>query len=120
MGHAGEDTSDLYDMIRRDVKFRREQAEKAGIGFTLPSKVAVMGRNGRKHQSFACKCMIQERKLVGTWQTIFELFRRTLPWAVSPNVAERPKEGETGQSSKCSLARLMGRTHCRRQCRGHY
>jgi integrase len=48
MGHAGEDMSDLYDMIRRDVKFRREQAEKAGIGFTLPSKVAVVGRNGRK------------------------------------------------------------------------
>ena len=48
MGHAGEDMSDLYDMIRRDVKFRREQAEKAGIGFTLPSKIALIGRNGRK------------------------------------------------------------------------
>ncbi len=44
MGHAGEDMSDLYDMIRRDVKFRREQAEKAGIGFILPSKTAVVGR----------------------------------------------------------------------------
>ena len=51
MGHAGEDMSDLYDMIRRDVKFRREQAEKAGIGFILPSKTAVVGRNGRKNES---------------------------------------------------------------------
>jgi hypothetical protein len=51
MGHAAEDMSDLYDMIRRDVKFRRVHAEKAGIGFTLPSKVAVIGRNGRKSES---------------------------------------------------------------------
>jgi integrase len=51
MGHAGEDMSDLYDMIRRDVRFRREQAEKAGIGFTLQSKVAVIGRNGKETPS---------------------------------------------------------------------
>jgi integrase len=37
MGHAGEDMSDLYDMIRRDHKFRRERAEQAGIGFEIPS-----------------------------------------------------------------------------------
>jgi hypothetical protein len=51
MGHAAEDMSDLYDMIRRDVKFRREQAEKAGIGFILPSETVVVGRNGRKNES---------------------------------------------------------------------
>ena len=51
MGHAGEDMSDLYDMIRRDVTFRREQAEKAGIGFMLPSELTVIGRNGRKNES---------------------------------------------------------------------
>ena len=55
MGHAGEDMSDLYDMIRRDRNFRRERAEQAGIGFEIPSSPiqawhenCSFGRNGRK------------------------------------------------------------------------
>jgi len=52
MGHAGEGMSDLYDKIKADVKFRKEMAEKAGLGFELPehfsSKIRVIGRNGRK------------------------------------------------------------------------
>ena len=51
MGHAGEDMSDLYDKIKSDVAFRREMAEKAGLGFELPSKICVIGRNGRKIES---------------------------------------------------------------------
>jgi len=38
MGHAGEGMSDLYDKIKADVKFRKEMAEKAGLGFDIPSK----------------------------------------------------------------------------------
>lgn len=37
MGHAGEGMSDLYDKIKEDVAFRKEVAEKAGLGFQLPS-----------------------------------------------------------------------------------
>jgi integrase len=52
MGHAGEGMSDLYDKIKADVKFRKEVAEKAGLGFELPenfsSKIRVIGPNGPK------------------------------------------------------------------------
>lgn len=41
MGHAGEGMSDLYDKIKENVAFRKEVAEKAGIGFHLPSKKCV-------------------------------------------------------------------------------
>lgn len=34
--HAGESMDDLYDKIKEDVKFRREQAESCGVGFELP------------------------------------------------------------------------------------
>ena len=53
MGHADRDMSDLYDKIRQDVKFRKEVAEKAGLGFELPSKTAVVGPNGLKIESEA-------------------------------------------------------------------
>jgi integrase len=48
MGHAGTEMSDIYDMIRFNVEFRKTKAEEAGIGFELPSTIAVIGRNGRK------------------------------------------------------------------------
>ena len=51
MGHSGEGMSDLYDKIRSNVAFRKEMAEKAGLGFELPSKIIVIGRNGRKLES---------------------------------------------------------------------
>jgi integrase len=35
LGHAPTDMSDIYDKIRRDAAFRREWAEKCGIGFDL-------------------------------------------------------------------------------------
>jgi hypothetical protein len=49
--HSGEGMSDLYDKIKSNVAFRKEMAEKAGLGFELPSKIIVIGRNGRKLES---------------------------------------------------------------------
>lgn len=40
MGHAPEDMSDLYDKIKEDVAFRKEVAERSGIGFELPVSIA--------------------------------------------------------------------------------
>ncbi len=48
MGHAGKDMSDLYDKIKCDVVFRKEVAEKAGLGFEFQSIKAVVGPNGPK------------------------------------------------------------------------
>jgi len=48
MGHAGEGMSDLYDKIKHDVAFRKEVAERMGIGFEIPSKsVQVWQENCR-------------------------------------------------------------------------
>lgn len=62
MGHAEEGMSDLYDKIKEDVAFRTEVAEKAGLGFQLPSAKCVeskkfssrkrsIGPNGPKFKS---------------------------------------------------------------------
>ena len=51
MGHSGEGMSDLYDKIKLNVAFRKKVAEQAGLGFELPSKIIVIGRNGRKLKS---------------------------------------------------------------------
>jgi hypothetical protein len=40
--------SNLYDKIRHDVEFRKEVAEKAGLGFELPCQKPVVGPNGPK------------------------------------------------------------------------
>jgi integrase len=39
LGWSGKDMSDHYDKIREDTAFRREVAERVGIGFELPSIV---------------------------------------------------------------------------------
>jgi hypothetical protein len=39
MGHSDESMDELYDKIKEDVKFRREWAERCGIGFKLPPVV---------------------------------------------------------------------------------
>jgi hypothetical protein len=39
MGHSDESMDALYDKIKEDVKFRREMAEKCGLGFEIPSVV---------------------------------------------------------------------------------
>jgi len=43
--------SDLYDKIKSNGAFRNEMTEKAGLGFELPSKILVAGRDGRKLES---------------------------------------------------------------------
>jgi integrase len=41
LGWSGEDMSDHYDKIREDAAFRREVAERVGIGFDLPKPSIV-------------------------------------------------------------------------------
>jgi integrase len=48
LGHADESMGDLYDKIKEDVAFRREWAERAGFGFTLPSVVPNVPRMEEK------------------------------------------------------------------------
>ena len=48
VGHAGQDMSDLYDKAKNDVQFRKEVAERAGLGFELPAEKSVVGPNGPK------------------------------------------------------------------------
>ena len=49
LGWEDKDMSDLYDKIREDVVFRREWAEKSGLGFEIPSKNFAKSRViGRK------------------------------------------------------------------------
>jgi hypothetical protein len=38
--------SGLYDKIRHDMEFRKEVAEKAGLGFELPVEKPDIGPNG--------------------------------------------------------------------------
>ena len=57
MGHAGEGMSDLYDKIKSNVAFRKQMAEKAGLGFELPSKILVIGPNGLKSENLPVEKM---------------------------------------------------------------
>jgi integrase len=45
------DMSDLYDKVRDELNLRKEMAEKAGLGFELPSRVVSIGPNGPKIES---------------------------------------------------------------------
>jgi hypothetical protein len=51
LGHAGQDMSDPYDKAKNDVQFRKEVAERAGLGFELPYERSVVGPNGPKIES---------------------------------------------------------------------
>jgi len=51
MGHADEEVGDLYSQLESNVQFRKEVAERIGLGFELPSKNAVVGLNGLKIES---------------------------------------------------------------------
>ena len=52
MGHRDETVGDGYSKMKNDVAFRLEQAEKAGLGFALPSPtsdvVRIVRKNGTK------------------------------------------------------------------------
>ena len=47
LGWAEEGMSGLYDKIRHDVEFRKEVAEKAGLGFELSLKNPLLDRMDR-------------------------------------------------------------------------
>jgi integrase len=47
-GHAGKTVTDSYSKLRDDVEFRKQVANKVGLGFELPSEKAVVGPNGPK------------------------------------------------------------------------
>ena len=38
IGHSSETITSDYSMIKNDVKFRKEEAERLGLGFELPIK----------------------------------------------------------------------------------
>lgn len=40
MGHADEELGDLYSQLESNVKFRKEVAERIGLGFELPVETA--------------------------------------------------------------------------------
>jgi hypothetical protein len=48
MGHADEEVGDLYSQLESNIQFRKEVAERVGLGFKLPSKNVVVGLNGPK------------------------------------------------------------------------
>jgi hypothetical protein len=50
--------SDLYDKIKEEVSFRKEVAEKAGLGFEIPNKIIVIRRNGRKLEKLPAEKMV--------------------------------------------------------------
>ena len=51
MGHEDEEIGDIYSQLETNVKFRKEVAERIGLGFELPSKKVVVGPNGPKIKS---------------------------------------------------------------------
>ncbi|MFZ0523390.1 MAG: hypothetical protein WAN14_21030 [Candidatus Acidiferrales bacterium] len=40
--------TDTYSKLRDDAEFRKQVAEKVGLGFELPSENALVGPNGPK------------------------------------------------------------------------
>jgi integrase len=48
MGHADEEIGDIYSQLETNVKFRKEVAERIGLGFELPVEKPVVGPNGPK------------------------------------------------------------------------
>jgi len=52
MGHADEEVGDLYSQLESNIQFRKEVAERVGLGFTLPSKKAVVGPKGPRGLEF--------------------------------------------------------------------
>lgn len=47
LGHANKDVTDRYaEQLKEDVEWRKQEAEKAGLGFKLPSVEGSVGRLG--------------------------------------------------------------------------
>jgi integrase len=48
MGHADEEIGDVYSQLETNVKFRKEVAERIGLGFDLPTQRTVVAPNAPK------------------------------------------------------------------------
>jgi hypothetical protein len=48
MGHADEEIGDIYSQLETNVKFRREVAERIGLGFDLPTQSTAVTPNAPK------------------------------------------------------------------------
>ena len=48
MGHADEEIGDIYSQLETNVKFRKEVAERIGLGFDLPTQSTVVAPNAPK------------------------------------------------------------------------
>jgi hypothetical protein len=48
LGHAGRTATYRYSKLRDDPEFRKQAAEKVGLGFEPPSEKATIGPNGPK------------------------------------------------------------------------
>jgi hypothetical protein len=47
LGHANKDVTDRYaEQLKEDVEWRKQEAEKAGLGFTLPTVEGSVGLLG--------------------------------------------------------------------------
>jgi integrase len=43
LGHANQSVGDDYSMLKRNVKFRKQIADKIGVGFILPESISLPG-----------------------------------------------------------------------------
>lgn len=48
MGHADEEVGDLYSQLENNIRFRKEVAERIGLGFELSAPTPLIGLNGPK------------------------------------------------------------------------
>jgi hypothetical protein len=48
VGHAGKNVTDAYSKLKLDLEFRKQVAQRVGLGFDLPSPKNVIGPNGPK------------------------------------------------------------------------
>jgi hypothetical protein len=47
LGHASKDVTDRYaELLKEDVEWRKQEAERAGLGFQLPTEQSSVGLLG--------------------------------------------------------------------------
>ena len=54
LGHANKDVTDRYaEQLKEDVEWRKQEAERAGLGFNLPALESSIGLLGlpKRHKS---------------------------------------------------------------------
>jgi integrase len=58
VGHAGKSVTDAYRKSRLDLAFRKEVAERVGLGFEFPPKKTAIGPNGPKLETEPAREMV--------------------------------------------------------------